>query len=299
MTFNIIKVRYFSYFISICMLLLFIFGAIVKINERGSIFLYSIEFNGGYQVHCKIEYDGLNQEKILNDLKQNDGYDHLIVRQFGEKEFLMRIPLIKDDLDIAQLKEKVTSDLLSIYPKAEIEIIDSAFVGPGVGSQMKMKAMWSVLFSLIMMLLYIWIRFRSWAFSIANVFSLLHDVFVILLFLVWCNVEVSLDSLTAILFILGYSINDTIVIFSRIRSELQKKNSILDENLINHSVQQTFRRTLLTSFFTALVVIPLYLFGGKSLEGLATPILLGIIFGTYSSIGIACSALYDLTVKKK
>jgi preprotein translocase subunit SecF len=137
-------------------------------------------------------------------------------------------------------------------------------------------------------------RFPSWRFSFANIISLMHDVLVILIFLMWANIEISLDSLIAILFIIGYSINDTIVIFAKIR-ELMRNDSIMipSEDIINKSISITLKRTLLTSGFTFLVVFPLWLFGGNALENLAAPILLGILFGTYSSIAIACSILYD------
>ena len=148
------------------------------------------------------------------------------------------------------------------------------------------------------MFIYIWIRFKSWAFSISNSVSLFHDVLVIVLMLLWFDYEISLDIIGAILFILGYSINDTIVIFSRIRENMSSKESNKIEkkelkDIINRSLKETLSRTLLTSGFTVLVVLPLWLFGGATLEPLSAAILLGIVFGTYSSIGIASPVLYD------
>lgn len=294
--FNILKIRYFSYLLSFLMIGLLFVGIFYKKSKRNTAFLYSVEFSGGIQIHFSSDENViLNTEEIKNILDEKNQFENFSVRQFGKNEFLIRFPYNNEKLEsISVLAEEIRKSLSREF-SSEIKIIDVSFVGAGVGSQLRFKAILSIIIALILMSFYVWIRFRSFAFSFANAISLFHDILVIILLLLWFDYEISIDIIGAILFILGYSINDTIVIFSRIREHIKDKSEIVNDLkvLINVSVRETFRRTLLTSAFTSLVVLPLWLFGGASLEALSGPILLGIIFGTYSSIGIACAVLYD------
>jgi preprotein translocase subunit SecF len=297
MTFNIIKIRYFSYILSCVMLGLFFLGVFYKKHQRGSSFLYSVEFSGGAQVHCLLEGAAVSTtEEMKRALEKDKHYEGIIIRQFSNNEFLFRFPIgINKEITASEASDLIKNKLESIFGGTKVKIVDSSYVGPQVGGELKTKAIISILIALFLMSFYVWIRFRSFAFSVANGISLFHDVLVVLLLLLWYDFEISLDIVGAILFILGYSINDTIVIFSRIRDNI-KNNNLKGEsiaNIINLSIKETLRRTILTSAFTALVVLPLWLFGGVSLEPLSAPILLGIIFGTYSSIGIASAVLYD------
>lgn len=306
--FDIVRVRFFSYFISVIMIFAFLAGIFYKQKERGTAFLYSIEFSGGYQIHCSLKnlLTKLTTEDFKKRLENNDLYKNVSIRKFSDTDFLLKflihekganIPFSSDTFEL-----ELKSYIKNIFSDSEIEviIIDSSFVGPAVGNQITEKAFYSIVLALFLMFLYIWMRFPSWRFSVANIISLMHDVLIILLFLMWGNIEISLDSLIAILFIVGYSINDTIVIFAKIRDSMHLEGiSVITSDIINKSVINTFRRTMLTSLFTAIVIFPLWIFGGSSLEILAAPILLGIVFGTYSSIGIASSVLYDLFLFKK
>lgn len=298
--FDILKVRYFSYAVSLGMICLFCFGVFYKRSYQGSVFSYSIEFTGGYEVACSLmseENTSITAEELKHQLEIG-GYSGVSIRHFEKNNFLLRFSINEKDLtsfDPIVFQNQLQASIHSIFSKVNFVIFDTSFVGPGVGKDMCQKGVFAILVALLFMFVYVWIRFPSWKFSFANIISLLHDVLIILLLLMWCNIEISLDSLIAILFIIGYSINDTIVIFSAVREQMHSENfTAPSATLIDKSIMMTLRRTLLTSFFTSLVVVPLWLFGGYTLKALAMPILIGIIFGTYSSIAVACTVLYDL-----
>lgn len=290
---SISRIKYFSYSISLILFALLIGGIIHKRNVRGTAFLMGVEFSGGIQVECEV--DSLSSSPVsAEELKtslESDGLHSISVRKLAGNIFIIRAPAHVHD-NVAQFTDKVVASTNNNIGTCIVR--DSSFVGPGVGKQLAMKAIVAVLLAFLLMFFYVWIRFRSWIFSVANGVSLFHDVLIIVLMILWFNYEVTLEIIGAILFIIGYSINDTIVIFSRIREnmELLKDEKGIDY-IIGKSIVEMFRRTILTSFFTSLVVLPLWLFGGVNLEPLSAAVLLGIVFGTYSSIGIASPVLSD------
>ena len=157
--------------------------------------------------------------------------------------------------------------------------------------------MYAITLALILMLLYIWLRFLSISFGVGAVVSLLHDAIVILGVFLLLDKEISVNVVSAILVVLGYSMNDTIVIFTKIRQNIKTMKNTSIDNIVNTSINQTLRRTILTSFSTALVVFSLFILGGEALRDLSLALLIGIIFGTYSSIYIASPLCY-LYIKK-
>jgi preprotein translocase subunit SecF len=301
-TFNIKKIRLVSYSLSLLLIGIFLYSFVVKVKERGSAFLYSIEFTGGYQAFCSFKETEYSYSiPVIQEVLEKDNYEGVSVRQFEKSSFIIRFSSIKNTSSLAtdDIKENLISSL-SVINNTDPVVEDISFIGPSVGEELSYKALLSIVLSLMLMFLYIWLRFPSWKFALANIVSLLHDIFIILLFLLMFDVHISLDILIAILFVVGYSINDTIVIFSSIRNTLstQLHNTVLTAEIINISLQKTFKRTILTSLFTSLVVFPLWLFGGRVLADLSIPLLLGIVFGTYSSVAIASSVLYDLFLIK-
>ena len=171
-------------------------------------------------------------------------------------------------------------------------------VGPGVGATLRHDSFKAIAIALLLMLLYIAIRFK-FAFAVGAVVALFHDAFVILAFFLLTNKEISVDVIGAILAVLGYSVNDTIVIFNQIRENMKKLKGMPIDKIVNISISQTLRRTLLTSFATALVVISLLAVGGEALRNLSIALLLGIVFGTYSSIYIASPVMLLLYKDEK
>ena len=160
------------------------------------------------------------------------------------------------------------------------------FVGPKVGSELKMIAINAILFSLIAMFIYIWFRFSGWQFGLGALIALFHDVISTLGFFSISQIEFNLASIAAILTIAGYSINDTVVVFDRIRENLVKSELELS-NLLNKSINQTLSRTFMTSVTTLLALVALYVFGGEVIKGFVSAMIWGVVIGTYSSIFIA------------
>ena len=160
------------------------------------------------------------------------------------------------------------------------------FVGPKVGSELKMIAIKAILFSLIAMFIYIWFRFSGWQFGLGALIALFHDVISTLGFFSISQIEFNLASIAAILTIAGYSINDTVVVFDRIRENLVKSDLELS-NLLNKSINQTLSRTFMTSVTTLLALLALYVFGGEVIKGFVSAMIWGVLIGTYSSIFIA------------
>jgi len=252
---------------------------------------YGIDFAGGqlqeYSFKDPVPVDSLRQ--TLKDL----GLADASIQQFREnpKVVLIKTPGDKSsDIISDKLKEK--------FPDQDIQILRIEKVGPVAGKHLKTKAIYALIWSLIGILIYVAIRFKHFNFAIAGIIALIHDVLVALGFLVITGRQIDLLSVTAFLTIAGYSINDTIVIYDRVRenSRLYRKLSLYE--LINLSVNQTLSRTLLTSGVTLLVVIAIMLYGGEVLSNFAFTLLVGFISGVYSTVFIASPLVLALQGRK-
>jgi preprotein translocase subunit SecF len=168
-----------------------------------------------------------------------------------------------------------------------LTLLSAENVGPQVGKDLREKGMWAILFSWVAMLVYIGFRFRSWSFGSAAVIALIHDTWTTLGFCSLLNTEISLTVVAAFLTLIGYSVNDTVVVYDRIRENREKSKKAPLAALVNRSINQTLSRTVLTSGLTFLVVVAVFLLGGEVLHGFAFVMLIGIIVGTYSSIFVA------------
>lgn len=289
--------KYRPLFYALSLLLFAGFGAGIwyKQSTRGSVFLYSVDFTGGTQILFQFSQK-ISGNDILR-LTEKHGYDGAVVREFGEKEVLVRVKSFENDAK--GLAERMKSEFKTDLPGSEITILQTDSIGKGVGSDLRRKSITAVVLVLLCMLAYIWYRFWSFSFGMGAVISLLHDAIAMLTFMIWFDYEISFQTITAILFILGFSINDTIVVFSRIREHFNKSHTESTDYLANLSINETLRRTLLTSFATCLVVVALVVFGGEVLRALSAPILVGMVFGTYSSIYIATPVMLMLYKDKK
>jgi preprotein translocase subunit SecF len=255
-------------------------------------FNYSVDFTGGTQLQLKFEKP-VSGEKIKN-LLNDAGWKGVDIRVFSPTQLLVRL---QSEVELKVLQKQV-DDILSKSTDSGFSILKVDSVSPRIGKTLRADSIKAIIISLLMMLVYISIRFKS-SFAIGAVMALVHDTLVICLFFLLTGWEISTDVIAAIIMILGYSINDTIVIFSRIRENL---NSIKDRSLVdivNISLNETLRRTILTSLSTALVVIPLIIGGSETLRGLSLATLIGIIFGTYSSIFVASPVMIMLDRSKK
>jgi preprotein translocase subunit SecF len=253
---------------------------------------YGIDFKGGYifEVRMPSTPDITDLRSRLNDC----GLGEVAIQEFGTKEDLM-IKLEKSEEGSEQASAiKQIRDTLGdgvIYKRIET-------VGPKVGEELVSNAIKAVSFALIAMLLYIAIRFE-WQFGICAIAALFHDCALIFGMFSIFPLEFSETSITAILLTASYSINDTVVIFDRIRENLHRHSKMALNELINLSLNETLSRTALTAVTTLLAVLALYLFGGKVIASFALPIMVGIIVGTFSSIFVASPLLMFLNIKRK
>lgn len=247
-----------------------------------------IDFAGGTIVQVKYE-----QKAPINDIRdtlKKTNYANASISEFGSPEEVV-IRITGSSSDIANDIGDEMHEILKVTGNFEIRRVD--IVGPKVGGELREKGIMALALSLIVILAYVSFRFE-WRFAIASILALAHDIIIALGAISLFNVEVNLDILAAILTILGYSLNDTIIVFDRIREGVQtSKESILDK-VVNESVSRTLSRTTLTSLTTFFVVATLFFFGGEIIHGFAFTMLVGVIVGTYSSIFIAASFLVQL-----
>jgi preprotein translocase subunit SecF len=249
---------------------------------------FGIDFAGGTIVQVK--YEKAAPIEQLRDLLKETKYSNAVISEFGTpNEVVIRITGSTSNLanDIGDEMNVI------LAPTGKFEIRRVDMVGPKVGGELREKGLKALFFSLVAMLIYVSYRFE-WRFAVASILALLHDATIAMGAVSLFNVEVNLDILAAILTLLGYSINDTIIVFDRIRENLQSTKDTLLENVINISVTKTLSRTTLTSLTVLFVVLTLLLFGGEIIYGFSFTLFVGVIVGTYSSIFVASSFLVQL-----
>ena len=218
------------------------------------------------------------------------------VKKFGnESDYLIKFETTETDNVnfIREIQNKLTKDIGNSYNFRRVEN-----VGPKVSGELLKSGIMAISLSLLAMLIYIWIRFE-WQFSIGAILALFHDVLLTLGFFSLFSLEINLSIVAAVLTIVGYSMNDTVVIFDRIRENLKKYSDIGIFDLTNVSINETLSRTIITSATTLLALVSIYIFGGEILKGFSLAMILGVIFGTYSSIYIANPTLILLNVSQK
>lgn len=262
-------------------------GSFVVIINHG--IKLGLDFTGGMEIRLE-SVEAIQPESIREDLK-GLGLDNAMVQSVGGlNKFIVRFPALnysaQDLKDI--MKEKL--------PKVDMTQVQ--IIGPQIGAELLQVAWWSVMLALLGCTAYIGIRFE-WRFAVAAFLSLLHDPILILGMLSLFNIEFNLISLAAVLTVMGYSLNDTIVIYDRVRETFQKRKDISSEESIDLSTNQTLSRTLLTSGLTLMVVMCLALLGGESLRGFSLSLITGIIIGTYSSIYVAGTLAVQLGLKRE
>lgn len=291
---NILRYRWISLLASLTILVSAGVLSIYRISTRGYALSYSVDFTGGTQVLFKFDKP-ITATEIQSSLSGT--WPAVIIRKFAEDEYLVRVKEFANDprgLAVAMI-----DTLKATYPDTNITILENDAVGPGVGSNLRYNFYKAILIALALMLSYIAIRFWSVGFAVGSVVALVHDALIMLSIFILFDKEISITVIGAILAVIGYSINDTIVIYSQIRENLNslKRTSVYD--IVNISLNQTMRRTLLTSFSTALTVFAILTLGGEALRDFALALLVGIIFGTYSSIYIASPIVMWFYKEKK
>lgn len=281
---NFLKYRWLAATFSVVIFATFIGTYVYKyITNNGTTFNYNVEFTGGIQILFGFSKP-VSGEQIIRIL-ETKGWPGSITREFSPLEHLVRVK--KETDDVKNVSDQIRAVLQESLPDNQVTIKQTDSLSGGMGQKLRKNSLLAIVISLILMLFYIALRFWSFAFAAGAVVSLFHDALVILAVFLIFDKEISINVIGAILAVLGYSINDTIVIFARIRENVLRLPDHSMEDVINISINETLRRTLLTTFATTLVVVALLVFGGEILRDLSLALLIGIVFGIYSTIYIA------------
>ena len=295
MIFKISKEIKFSHFykkmniLSLILIFLSLFIILFKGLNLG------VDFKGGTLIEIRTDNSNIKISEIRQSfLKMNLG--DVTVKKFGKaNDYLVKIEMTESNNEnfIKSINEKLSSDLGSNINFRRVEN-----VGPKVSKELLKAGLLAISLSLIAMLFYIWIRFE-WQFSLGAIIALMHDVIITVGIFSFLSYEVNLSIVAAVLTIVGYSMNDTVVIFDRIRENLKKYSKIPISEISNTSTNQTLSRTLITSVTTLLALFSIYIFGGAILKGFSFAMIIGVIIGTYSSIFVAIPILNYTNVNQK
>ncbi|MBL4626243.1 MAG: protein translocase subunit SecF, partial [Pelagibacteraceae bacterium] len=283
MIFKVSKDIKFSYFykkLNILSSILIIFSILVLLFKGLNL---GVDFKGGTLIELRTESSITTIAEIRQSFLQMNLGD-VAVKKFGkENDYLVKIEITKsnDENFIKSINDKLSADLGSAVDFRRVEN-----VGPKVSKELLRAGLLAISLSLAAMLFYIWIRFE-WQFSLGAVIALIHDVIITVGIFSFLAYEVNLSIVAAVLTIVGYSMNDTVVIFDRIRENLKKYSKMSITEISDLSTNQTLSRTLITSVTTLLALFSIYIFGGAILKGFSFAMILGVIIGTYSSIFIA------------
>lgn len=311
---NFIGLRFLAYIVSAVIIV----GSIIVTAQNG--LNMGIDFTGGTAIEIRTPIEQPDLEglrKRLNSL----GLGNVSIQEFGRTDdLLIRLPEQQETSEYvaehAQCLEdnkgarelcltlneqaifKVREALSGAYAEqGDVDYRRIEFVGPQVGEELKIQGAYAVIFSLLGILTYVWFRFE-WQFGVAAIVALLHDSIATIGLFAITQMEFNLSTVAAILMIAGYSINDTVVVFDRIRENLRKYKKKPLAELFNFSVNQTLSRTLMTSLTTFLALFALYIFGGEVIRGFVYALIFGIAIGTYSSIFVASPVLLLMNVKR-
>ena len=255
---------------------------------------FGVDFKGGTLIELRANDKNINVTTLRQSFS-NMNLGDFNVKKFGnENDFLIKIE--KKDTSanaIEIIKKDLTSSIGGSFNFRRVEN-----VGPKVSAELLKSGVIAIALSLTAMLFYIWIRFE-WQFSLGAILALFHDVIITLGLFSLFNLEINLSIVAAVLTIVGYSMNDTVVIYDRVRENLRKFSDIKIFELTNISINETLSRTIITSATTLLALVSIYLFGGEILKGFSLAMIMGVVFGTYSSIYIANPILVKLRVSQK
>jgi len=249
-------------------------------------FNYGIDFAGGTVIQVKYNKKAPLKE-IRAELAKVEKFNGASVTNFGSDQEI----IIRTKGSSSKVNKDIGAEVKKILaPTGDVEIRRVDMVGPKIGDELRTKGINATLFAILGILLYLTFRFE-WRFALASVIALIHDVSIAMGAIALTGISFNLDTLAAILTILGYSLNDTIIVFDRIRESIVKSKTFNLFDLIDESVTKTLSRTTLTSLTTFFVVLVLYLFGGEILKGFSFTLLVGVVVGTYSSIFVASPVL--------
>lgn len=256
-----------------------------------------IDFSGGTLIVIKFAQP-VQEDAVRNALNAIPG--DKVIQPYGDpgqNEWLIRLPQVEGEGDDLEQSGQQVLTAFQRANLAQFEVLQRDSVGPVIGRDLQLKGIYATLASIVGITIYIGLRFR-FAFALGAIAATFHDILVTLTFLTFFGYELSLNIVAALLTITGYSVNDTIVIFDRVRENIRLHRREPLEKVVNTSVNQTLSRTIITAGTTFLAVMALYLFGGEVLEGFAFTMLVGIVSGTYSTVFIAAAIAILLSGKQ-
>ena len=250
-----------------------------------------IDFTGGFQIEVSFQ-EAPEIQQVRLDLS-NSGFDDAIVQNSGSATDLMIRTAPREGVD----SRKVGNQIIEAVSQSSknVELLSSEYVSAQVGEELTEQGGLAMIFALIMIMIYIVFRFQ-WKFSIGAVLALIHDVLITLGIFSFFQLTFDLAVLAAILAVVGYSLNDTIVIFDRIRENFRSMRRSETIEILNASITQTISRTIITSSTTLMVLLALYFMGGQSLSGFSVALIIGVLIGTYSSIFVASTSVFYLDI---
>tara|TARA_B100000900_G_scaffold168335_1_gene143004 strand:+ start:813 stop:1697 length:885 start_codon:yes stop_codon:yes gene_type:complete len=254
---------------------------------------FGIDFKGGTLIELRSNDNKITVSSLRDNLSQMNLGD-VSVKNFGnDNDFLIKFENNDKKNTLEEIKINLDKSFGNNFDFRRVEN-----VGPKVSAELLRSGVIAISLALALMLIYIWIRFE-WQFSLGAILALFHDVIVTLGLFSFLSLEINLSIIAAVLTIVGYSMNDTVVIFDRVRENLRKYSDIKIYELTNISINETLSRTLITSITTLLALLSIFFFGGEILKGFSLAMIFGVIFGTYSSIYIANTVLVRLNVSQK
>jgi len=254
---------------------------------------FGIDFRGGVLLELRSKNGFANVSELRSKLSEFD-LGEVSIQEFGKPtDVLVRIQKQDGDEKSQDAKFNQVKEMLS----GNFEIRRTEFVGPTVGEELKRNGFWSVVVALFGILLYIWFRFE-WQFALSAILALFHDVIATIGLFVFTGLEFNLSTVAAVLTIAGYSVNDTVVVFDRVRENLRKSKSAEQSSIINKSLNETLGRTITTSLTTLLALLAIYFVGGEVISDFTLAMIWGVLIGTYSSIFVASAFLTFFNLKR-
>ena len=290
--YRFIEARRKAYVFSAVVLVIALASMVANIVVIGSWQNYGVDFTGGSLVQVRFD-ETMDAAELRSAL---GGAQAPPITSIGNEgnEFVIRAPLA-EDREVEAVALEIRGQIQGAFPNSDIEVVRTELVGPKIGAELQQKAALAILFSFALTLVYLAIRFE-FRFGVAAVIATVHDSLITLGFLALFRVEIALPTVAAILTIIGYSLNDTIVVFDRVRENLNAKGGRREDPvaLVNRSINETLPRTVLTSGTTLGVLMALLIFGGAVIRDFTTVLILGVVVGTYSSIFVASPALLEI-----
>jgi preprotein translocase SecF subunit len=290
-TFDFLTARKVAYVISGVLFL----ASLISIFTKG--LQYGIDFKGGVEIVLEFE-EPVPVADLRGSLDEALGSAPEVKKFGSDSDLLIRTQ--QGDRTINELQMMIVSSVEQSYADNPVSVIKTDIVGPRFAEDLKAGALQAILFSMVLIFIYILIRFKTWYFSAGAVAALIHDVvivlgvFTMLSDVVSFNLQIDQSIIAAFLTIVGYSLNDTVVVFDRIRENSLVHKTMEYDQMVNTSLNDTLSRTVITSLTTLFVVTVLFIFGGEVLKGFSFALVLGVIIGTYSSLFVASSSVIEL-----